>query len=338
LPSRVDVKNKSIRLYKFLFFLLCILIGHNSHAQLNLVPNGDFEEYYTCPSITTAFFLNSTCNYWNSPTNASPDYCNACSDDYDPILHKYRYSVPENYYGYQPAHSGVAYAALGCQQSASGDQSYMEYIQVELNQTLKKGIMYEVSFFVHNPKPDFCFNSVGALFTPSELNLETQEIISSITPQITSNPDVFFRDTVNWYEVKQFYCATGNEKFMTIGLFKRFPELKVVHYEGWVPEFPWMWGMLYIDDVSVIEKKLELANIFTPNQDGKNDKYVLDLKLIGASKAVILNRWGNVILEEETFLNWDGTDKGSDCPDGVYFIRLEFEEHSSMTEEIQLIR
>ncbi|MNJ84386.1 hypothetical protein D3C87_18370 [compost metagenome] len=323
-------------MYKLLFSIVCLFAVITSRAQQNLVPNGDFEEYYNCPSTAAGYFLYTASKYWTTPTLASPDYCHACSDDYDSFFERFKYSVPENYYGYQPAHSGDGYAAIACQQNSDGTQQYIEYIQVELQEQLIEGKLYEVKFFVHNPKYQFCFNSVGALFTSSELNLNTSELIP-LSPQITSNPNVYFRDTTSWYEVKQSFRAVGDEKFLTIGLFKKFPELKVIHHEGWVPVFNTMWGILYIDDVSVMEKAPELANIFTPNGDGLNDSYELDLKMMGASNAVILNRWGNVMAEGSTSLNWDGTFEGNACPDGVYFIKLEFE-NSTETKAIQLIR
>ncbi|MNU85632.1 hypothetical protein D3C71_753780 [compost metagenome] len=323
-------------MYKFLFSIGCLFAVITSRAQQNLVPNGNFEEYNNCPSVADGYFLYTAGKDWTTPTSASPDYCNACSNDYDSLFQRFKYSVPQNYYGYQEAHSGDGYAAIACQQNADGTHQYIEYIQVELSEPLQEGKLYEVRFFVHNPKYLFCINSVSALFTSSELNLNTTEMIT-LSPQITSNPNVFFRDTTAWYEVKEYIRATGDEKFLTIGLFKKFPELKVIHFEGWVPVFETMWGILYIDDVSIIEKGPELANIFTPNGDGLNDSYKLDLKLIGASNAVILNRWGNVIAEGDTLLNWDGTFEGSNCPDGVYFIKIEFENRTE-NQTIELIR
>ncbi len=321
-----------ILLSTFYFFTVII-----SGAQQNLVPNGGFEEYNNCPGWTETFYLSPACKYWTSPSFGTPDYCNACSTDYDPIAQRFRYSVPENYFGNQPAHSGDAYAAIICEQNSDGTQQFNEYIQVELTEQLQEGELYEVSFFVHNPKYQFCINSVGALFTFSELNLHTTNVLSSFSPQITSDPTVFFRDTAAWYEVKELIYAQGGEKFLTIGLFKKFPELKVIHVEGWVPAFTLMRGALYIDDVSVVRKSPKLANIFTPNGDGLNDSYEVDLKHTGATNAVILNRWGNVIVETDSLLNWDGTFEGKNCPDGVYFIKLEFG-NKSVNQPIQLIR
>lgn len=320
-------------MYKLLFSISFFCFSIPLYAQSNLVPNGDFEEYHKCPDLNQ-HFLYTTCDYWTSPTAGSPDYCNACCQDYNELFQTLTYSVPENAFGYQTAHSGNAYSAIACQQSTDGNGTYMEYIQVELKEVLKAGTFYEVSFFVHNPKI-ICFNSVGALFTPSELNLGTQEIIT-LSPQISSSPDIFFCDTTKWYEVKQLYRATGDEKFLSIGVFKQFPELQIIHYEGWEPDIPMLWGVLYIDDVSVVEG-IELANIFTPNKDGVNDSYELDLKRIDARKATIVNRWGNKILEETTFMKWDGTFEGANCPDGVYFLKLELEDRT-LTETIQLIR
>jgi gliding motility-associated-like protein len=63
-------------------------------------------------------------------------------------------------------------------------------------------------------------------------------------------------------------------------------------------------------------------NVITANNDQINDllefKY---LEFYPNNSLVILNRWGNVIYDNEKYLNdWNGKDmSGKDIEDGVYF-------------------
>lgn len=79
-----------------------------------------------------------------------------------------------------------------------------------------------------------------------------------------------------------------------------------------------------IDSVDVQDcSELEFPNVFTPNADQKNDRFLP--KKIGEIldyKIEIFNRWGNVVyvstkLEE----GWDGNNynNGDECSEGVYF-------------------
>ena len=68
-------------------------------------------------------------------------------------------------------------------------------------------------------------------------------------------------------------------------------------------------------------------NIFSPNNDGKNDLFTFDLKSASIKEftCVIVNRWGDVIYEMNDVADgWDGTTAGgSICSAGVYFYTYE---------------
>lgn len=72
-----------------------------------------------------------------------------------------------------------------------------------------------------------------------------------------------------------------------------------------------------------LEDQLNIPNVFTPNQDGANDTYLVSGKGIIEYNIVIINRWGNVVFES-TDINspWDGTSKGTPCVEGVYFYNI----------------
>jgi len=63
--------------------------------------------------------------------------------------------------------------------------------------------------------------------------------------------------------------------------------------------------------------KLELPNIFTPNNDNFNDVFTpIEIEGIESLNTMIVNRWGRVIYKSDDLLiNWEA----KDTPDGIYY-------------------
>lgn len=88
-----------------------------------------------------------------------------------------------------------------------------------------------------------------------------------------------------------------------------------------------------------LEDGLNIPNVFTPNQDGANDVYLVSGKGITEYNIVIVNRWGNVVFESNDINTpWDGTSNGTPCQDGVYFyiikaksLTQEYDKHGHIT-------
>ena len=63
-------------------------------------------------------------------------------------------------------------------------------------------------------------------------------------------------------------------------------------------------------------------NVFTPNQDGSNDQFFVNVDFGEQFTAIIINRWGNVMAELEGIDDgWDGKVNGKDAEEGVYFVK-----------------
>ena len=78
-------------------------------------------------------------------------------------------------------------------------------------------------------------------------------------------------------------------------------------------------GCPYTNEINVeaIDCQADLPNVITPNGDGINDVFFIrTTPLEPNNNLLILNRWGNVVFEENGYNN---TFSGDNCPDGVYF-------------------
>jgi gliding motility-associated-like protein len=61
--------------------------------------------------------------------------------------------------------------------------------------------------------------------------------------------------------------------------------------------------------LKVISTDLEIPNIITPNNDGKNDTYLkLGPRKLSRFAALVFNRWGNEVYRTDNYKNdWSGT-------------------------------
>lgn len=65
---------------------------------------------------------------------------------------------------------------------------------------------------------------------------------------------------------------------------------------------------------------IHVPNVFTPNDDQANDFYFINTKFVSHVELTILNRWGNVMFNENgTNPQWDGKFNGDESPEGTYF-------------------
>lgn len=105
-----------------------------------------------------------------------------------------------------------------------------------------------------------------------------------------------------------------------------------------------------LDTITVIgdqcgEYNPEIPTVITPNDDGKNDLFVLEnLNILYPNAVVkIVNRWGNVVFESTGYeVPWNGTlmNEGEALPIGTYFYRITLndENGTEITGPISIIR
>jgi len=73
--------------------------------------------------------------------------------------------------------------------------------------------------------------------------------------------------------------------------------------------------------VDILCSDFVVPNVFTPNGDGKNDVFLIDVTKYDSYNIEIFDRWGVKMYEANTTnAPWDGkTTAGQDAPDGVYY-------------------
>ena len=230
---------------KKLFLILTLFCALYSSAQ-NLVPNGDFEYYNTCP---TGYNQLSNAFPWYDPNGSTPDYYNACAAVSNYV------SVPIQEPGtFQYALSGVGYAGLYSADLVTSN--YREYIQVQLLDTLHNLKCYAVSFYSNlNNIGKIGTNNLGVYISQAAVTCP-QYMPYGLTPQILSLGNPPITDTVNWIKISGLYIATGGEHYITIGNFNYdSTTLTQIVY----PSNNWTAAYYYIDDVSIYEIKTSNA-------------------------------------------------------------------------------
>ena len=229
-------------IYKNLTFIL-LLISRICDAQ-NLVPNGNFEQYTSCPTnlaqIDSALFWFNPCSppYGPSGTGSgSSDYFNACASGSNA-------GVPVNVIGYQFAHSGNAYAGLILYNSIGGN--FREYIEVSLSSPLISNTCYHMEIYVNLANgSQYTLDTLGVYFSDTAVTGIHSHDTLPFEPQLKLNSG-FITDTLNWTLLTGNYIATGGENYLIIGNFHSAAQT------NWLEVTPGGGNAFwYIDDITI---------------------------------------------------------------------------------------
>lgn len=80
------------------------------------------------------------------------------------------------------------------------------------------------------------------------------------------------------------------------------------------------WDTTEVKYVKVIPSLVNVPNVFTPNGDGVNDVFKVQVLSVISFRAVVVNRWGRKVHEwTDPEGGWDGRINGSDASPGTYY-------------------
>ncbi|PHR49617.1 MAG: hypothetical protein COA32_00370 [Fluviicola sp.] len=288
------------------------------NAQQNLIPNHSFEDTVSCPTTVGL----SSVDLWFVPNTSSPDYMNSCSEDF---------GVPENVWGYQEAYDGLAYA--GVVTYIKSLDNYREYLGIELVSPLIANKKYYFSFYVSlGDIYQYATKELGLATSETQINQNNNAVLTGVN--VIFQHDKFITDTQNWVNISGSFIANGNESYLYIGKFSTETDTLEVNPSAIFPDTYYLIDNVCLSEQPCVEPSIEIPNVFTPNNDGANDFFKTKDQGLINKQMVILNRWGNVVFESDEFEQWDGKDqKGNDCTEGVYFVKVSYENSLNNTIE-----
>lgn len=262
------MKKRFITLALYLASIPFLKAQQGDTLHTNLVYNGSFEEYRSCPRKVDAVGILTIVDGWYQPTLGSADYFNTCGTR--------ECGVPKNKLGYQEAHSGDGYCGIYCSKN-----DYREYLQTRLRRRLHKGDSIQVTFYVSlSEESTGAVSTLGALFTPERINdtirslfLDKthsqlgrnviQTIANPYVPQIFNPEDSLLADTRNWQTVTGVFVAQGGEQYITLGNFFPIEQSGYAEPDSLTLLLPGAY--YYIDDVTV-----HCLNCSVPETDDLN--------------------------------------------------------------------
>ena len=243
-----------------MFILSLILcLGSYTKAQ-NLVPNGYFEIYDTCPDYPGQ--ISRAVNW--KVASLTPDYYNSCPN----INSSNGINVPYTLVGYQQdCCGGGGYGGIYVFNKYFPNNG-KEYISTKLNDTLKTGAKYIVSMLVNLCNIyDYGIASIGMNFTNSFIQAPASTgFINVPNPQIKNK--TLLKDTLNWILVQDTIISIGNEVYLTVGNFSYDSLSDTVKVFDMPNQF---YAYYYIDGVSVYE----IDGSCNTYWDAGYDKYII---------------------------------------------------------------
>lgn len=217
----------------------------------NLVPNFNFEQYSERPKKDSMLHL---LKYWFNPNKGTPDFWvrGQIKDRDNSICN------------YQKTNGYVGIVARPEEKTKYFYYSeYYEYISVGLIQELKEGKKYQIKCDVYFAnKSVFTINQLGMAFTTDSLIFTNSRKIN--LPFVKLNNFESLIEDMKWITLCGNYVANGGEKYITIGVFQKNDDIKIISkptdkfkknfdaYKGTTPQV-----YLYIDNIYVEEMNSE---------------------------------------------------------------------------------
>lgn len=218
---------------KTLFLILLFIAFRVSKGQ-NIVPNGDFEQYFGCPDYVSQI---DSAKFWTNANGGTSDYYHECGTGLG--------NIPNTYLGFQQARSGAGFAGV----ILVGAVNYSEYIEAPLNMILSAGICYNFEMYINMANDvKYATDAIGVYFSDTIVTSYSTAETLLLTPQI-NNITGNYPDTLNWTLVSGNYIANGGESYLVIGNFKNnlSSDTILVNPSGYASM-----AYVYIDDVSLI--------------------------------------------------------------------------------------
>lgn len=210
-------------------------------AQGNLVPNGSFEDFTSCPWSAGQ---GNWAVGWVVPNEGSPDFYHYCSES-DHLV------PPAVVYGYEYPLTGLGF--IGMYFFSLNQPEGREYIQVQLIEPIHAGVRYQVGFHVSLAELSlYALSSIGAHLSIDAIQGNEFDVLE-VEPHIQNPAGNIIADTSGWVFITDTFTSRhgGGEQWLTIGNFLPDSLSQITFVDsGAAPNYDRSY--YYIDDVSVI--------------------------------------------------------------------------------------
>lgn len=301
---------------KHLFIIALVTLCCATKAQVNLVPNGGFELYSTCPTVND----NITESTGWLRFRSTPDYYNACAPSGG-------MSVPNNNYGYQQSNNGNGIVGIYTYDKTS--LNYREIIGSQLVQPLNIGVKYYVKAHI-NKSPNaqngvlsINTNKIGVNFTNLQYSVSNP---APVTNSAIIYADTIITDAMGWYKLQGSFVATQNYQYIMIGNF--FDDS---HTDTSGATNFGLGSYYFIDDVCVSTDSLYCSgfvNLHLENNTeisvlNENDgiKIIVDKFLIG-SHVNVYNSMSAMVVNTTIISNLKTTISTKEFKQGLYLVEI----------------
>lgn len=254
---------QSISAFRWLGCLsLSLWVFATSNAQ-NLVPNGDFEYFYSIPNDVGQW---DKCKDWFSVHNKRGLLWPYATPDYYHELATKGVRPPSTSFGDVSPYSGEAHMGFVAK-NPSGN--FREYLSTKMLKPLTPGKEYIVTFYITNGDSNmfggYGVNSIGICFSVDSLRQQNNEVIKRI-PQWRTYTQQW---SVGWKKVSFTFKADSAYNFLTIGNFSDDADTRM---RLWDPQASAPTAYYFVDDFTVETKELLL---FGSQQICMGDKVTL---------------------------------------------------------------
>lgn len=237
-------------MHQKLFVYIIFYFPLNLFGQ-NLILNGGFEDFSSCPSKNGNFYVYD----WSVPGSLStPDLFSSCApeDEFASIENAWIQTQP--YQG--NSYGGIVVFVKGSQ--------YREYITAHLNSRLLKDSIYKISLAVSQPPLSrWSIDFLEGVFSSDKITFFGNREWLTKADVSFHNKQFLKTEAGQWITLSTEYKASGEEKFITIGNFRLNDTSKTQLIEGRKStEYKKTYNQAYylIDDFSI-------EPLFEPNEN-----------------------------------------------------------------------
>jgi len=343
-PHTVTFKNNSQKASDYIWYF-----GDTSSNSNSLSTKSDSNVSFTYTNPGTYYiYLYAGDSVVNPDNGNNIYYCNSTFPDTNALVHEVRRVVilPIPQVDFDTEGSLCKGTSISLvDQSDSIYQTYRWFYQndsvisnqstnnVYLEDTGTLEIRYRPTYIPTGPYQRKCYDSITKTLEIFENTASFDFTQDSICPTFHFSANHKENDVLEWNfgHVSSGHRNTAFEPNASHNYAPDVGEFDVCLYSKSIEG---CWDTLCKTIESNHRFKMMIPNIITPNSDGLNDRFEVEMEGEDFYELSIFNRWGervyfsNLDYEASSTLNWDATVQGNGktCPPGTYFYILKFRE------------